>query len=64
MILITVSAFHIVRFNNEGCIGTDSRNGTCYTAEECGSKSGFNMGSCAAGYGICCLCKCFIKAFK
>ena len=25
--------------------------------EECSSKGGTNDGSCASGYGVCCVCK-------
>ena len=28
--------------------------GTCYTASECGTKSGTSDGNCAAGFGVCC----------
>jgi len=30
-------------------------NGTCYTAEECASRDGVASGSCAEGYGVCCI---------
>jgi len=46
--------FQIVRFPNDICSGT-TRNGTCYTAEECSSKGGTNDGSCASGFGVCCI---------
>jgi len=46
--------FQVVRFPNDACSGT-TRNGTCYTAEECSSKSGVNEGSCASGFGVCCV---------
>lgn len=49
-----ISAF---RFPNEPCIGQASKNGTCYTADECSSKGGINSGTCAQGYGVCCTCK-------
>ncbi len=64
---------------NEICQGSGSRNGTCYTKEECSDKGehhfdqlfslfnpsrtplfptgGTSSGSCAAGYGVCCVCK-------
>merc|ERR1712156_184892 len=45
--------FQVVKFPNDVCKGS-SRNGTCYTAEECSSKSGTNDGSCASGFGVCC----------
>ena len=34
----------------------DSKNGTCYTSEECDKRGGTNSGSCANGYGVCCTC--------
>ena len=45
------------RFHNDACRGTGSKNGTCYTASECQTKGGTNGGTCASGYGVCCLCK-------
>ena len=32
-------------------------NGTCYTAEECSDKKGKASGSCANGFGVCCVSK-------
>ncbi|XP_059097602.1 uncharacterized protein LOC131891926 [Tigriopus californicus] len=49
-----LSLFQIIRFPNQPCIGQASKNGTCYTADECSAKSGTNSGSCAQGYGVCC----------
>jgi len=46
--------FQVVKFPNDVCEGS-SRNGTCYTAEECSSKGGSNEGSCASGFGVCCV---------
>merc|ERR1712156_1243345 len=46
--------FPIVRFPNDVCAGA-TRNGTCYTAEECSTKGGSNDGSCASGFGVCCI---------
>jgi len=49
-----ISTFQIVRFPNEVCVGTNSRNGTCYTSAECSDKGGTSSGSCADGFGVCC----------
>lgn len=49
------SIFQIVNFPNEGCIGSSSRNGTCYTSEECKAKDGSSAGTCAQGFGVCCV---------
>lgn len=46
--------FQVVRFPNDVCAG-NSRNGTCYTAEECSSKGGVTEGTCASGFGVCCI---------
>jgi len=35
-------------------VTSGSKNGTCYTAEECSNKGGTNAGSCASGFGVCC----------
>lgn len=50
-----ISTFQIVRFPNDVCIGTNSRNGTCYTSAECSDKGGTSSGSCADGFGVCCV---------
>ena len=45
------------RFPNGRCVSTTSgRNGTCYSAEECGDRGGDASGECAGGYGVCCVC--------
>lgn len=46
--------FSVVKFPNDACTGSTTYNGTCYTAEECNSKSGTASGSCASGFGVCC----------
>lgn len=49
-----ISTFQIVRFPNDPCVGSNTRNGTCYTSQECSDKSGTSSGSCADGFGVCC----------
>jgi len=49
-----ISTFQIVRFPNDVCVGSNTRNGTCYTSAECSDKSGTSSGSCADGFGVCC----------
>jgi hypothetical protein len=54
--------FQVVRFPNEACgVTGESKNGTCYTTEECSNKGGTSSGSCADGFGVCCICKFFIN---
>jgi hypothetical protein len=50
-----ISTFQIVRFPNDVCIGSGTRNGTCYTSAECSDKGGTSSGSCADGFGVCCI---------
>merc|ERR1712223_358889 len=42
--------FNIVKFANDVCEGS-SRNGTCYTSEECSQLGGTDDGTCADGFG-------------
>eukprot|EP00095_Tigriopus_kingsejongensis_P003080 maker-scaffold664_size116482-snap-gene-0.22 protein:Tk03080 transcript:maker-scaffold664_size116482-snap-gene-0.22-mRNA-1 annotation:"hypothetical protein SINV_00302" len=59
------SLFNIVQFKNGGCrststisgggTGSTNRNGTCFRMDECASKGGSVAGSCAAGFGVCCV---------
>merc|ERR1719367_864222 len=57
------SLFNIVTFRNLPCVSNSgttgttgrNRNGTCFTNTECSSKGGQASGSCASGFGICCL---------
>ena len=51
------SLFTIVRFANLACTGNNGYNGTCYTSAECSAKGGTGQGSCASGFGVCCVGK-------
>ena len=61
-----MNVFQVVRFKNNACTGTDNANsnGTCYSAAECSTRGGSNVGSCAGGYGVCCSCKFFEHFYK
>merc|ERR1711935_239254 len=50
-----IGIFNVVRFPNAACVGSNANMGTCYTAEECEDSSGTASGSCADGYGVCCI---------
>jgi len=50
-----IGIFNIVKFNNDVCDTGNAMNGTCYTAEECTNRNGVASGSCADGYGVCCV---------
>lgn len=55
------SLFNVVQFDNNACRSTSTasaggtRNGTCYTSDECQKKSGVMNGNCASGFGVCCV---------
>ena len=44
-------------WQNIHCTGSSNRNGTCYTSEECENRDGVAAGSCADGFGVCCISK-------
>jgi len=51
-----LSIFTVVKFPNTACSSsTSGRNGTCYTSSECTAKGGSTSGSCASGFGVCCV---------
>jgi len=50
-----IGIFNIVKFNNDVCDTGNNMNGTCFTAEECSDRNGVASGSCADGYGVCCV---------
>lgn len=49
--------FSVVQFPNQVCATTSGTysNGTCITSSECSSRGGASQGSCAAGFGVCCI---------
>jgi hypothetical protein len=53
------SLFSVVQFPNIECTSasTDYPMGTCYAATECTEKGGAASGTCAAGFGVCCVFK-------
>lgn len=53
--LARAGIFDLVKFPNDVCDGQGYRNGTCYTSAECTEKGGTADGSCAEGYGVCCI---------
>jgi len=46
-----------VKFDNDECASTLGDNGTCYTAAECEEFGGKAAGTCASGFGVCCVLK-------
>ncbi|XP_063218627.1 uncharacterized protein LOC134528890 [Bacillus rossius redtenbacheri] len=50
-----LSLFTIVSFQNTACNTAAGINGTCLHAAECAARGGRAGGTCAKGYGVCCL---------
>jgi len=50
-----IGIFNVVKFPNAPCIGSGNNNGTCFTSEECATRNGVSSGSCADGFGVCCV---------
>jgi len=48
-----LSIFQVVKFTNSHCTGS-TKNGTCYTSQECENIGGVQDGTCADGFGVCC----------
>ena len=55
--ILVLSLFTIVSFKNDPCVSGTGSNGTCYSTSDCSSLGGTASGSCASGFGVCCLCK-------
>ena len=52
------SLFSVVAFPNDECTtDTNSVRGVCYSDDDCGTKGGTASGTCASGFGVCCLFK-------
>ncbi|XP_059097989.1 uncharacterized protein LOC131892220 [Tigriopus californicus] len=50
------SPLNVVQFPNDPCSSTGgANNGTCYTQGECTSRKGVASGTCAGGFGVCCV---------
>jgi len=52
--LLGFGAINVVKFPNDLC-GVAPLFGTCYTEGECEQRGGVAQGSCASGFGICCI---------
>merc|ERR1711923_421204 len=53
-----LSLFSVVQFPNDECVSTTSSittMGTYLTASECTNRAGASSGTCAAGFGVCCV---------
>ena len=50
-----LSLFTVVTFPNIMCATTTQLNGTCYPSSDCANRRGTPQGSCASGFGVCCL---------
>jgi hypothetical protein len=54
---LVLSLFTIVSFQNLPCVSGSGNNGTCYSSSDCSNLGGSASGSCASGFGVCCLCE-------
>ena len=45
----------MINFKNEECESGTGLNGTCYSESDCTNLGGSGSGSCASGFGVCCL---------
>eukprot|EP00095_Tigriopus_kingsejongensis_P006303 maker-scaffold1061_size65987-snap-gene-0.8 protein:Tk06303 transcript:maker-scaffold1061_size65987-snap-gene-0.8-mRNA-1 annotation:"conserved hypothetical protein" len=57
---VVFSLFNVVTFDNAQCTSNDVTNGearlgTCFTTSECVARNGQLRGTCAAGFGTCCV---------
>ena len=59
-----LSLFTIVTFKNDACASTSGSNGTCYSSSDCSKLGGTASGTCASGFGVCCLCKYFSDSYN
>ncbi|XP_064106766.1 uncharacterized protein LOC135215741 [Macrobrachium nipponense] len=50
-----LSLFSVIRFKNSMCSGSSGLSGTCYTYKSCVNNGGTSSGSCADGFGTCCV---------
>ncbi|XP_063826746.1 uncharacterized protein LOC135076197 isoform X1 [Ostrinia nubilalis] len=50
-----LEVFEVVEFEHVTCISSSGLEGTCLHEYECQSNGGSTMGTCADGYGTCCV---------
>jgi len=50
-----LNIFTVVNFPNSACNASNGNEGVCYAATECISLGGTSSGTCASGFGVCCL---------
>ncbi|XP_068232505.1 uncharacterized protein [Palaemon carinicauda] len=50
-----LSLFSIIRFKNSMCSASNGLTGVCYTQNTCVKNGGTSSGSCADGFGTCCV---------
>ena len=49
--------FITINVDPTSCVSEAGVNGTCFNREQCKEKGGLASGTCANGFGVCCLCK-------
>lgn len=52
-----LEVFQVVEFDHAACTSSSGLEGTCLPEYECTDSGGSTMGTCADGYGTCCVSK-------
>lgn len=52
-----LEVFEVVEFDHVACTSSSGLEGTCLPENECQDSGGSTMGTCADGYGTCCVSK-------
>ena len=52
-----LEVFQVVEFDHVSCTSSSGLEGTCLPESECTDSGGATMGTCADGYGTCCVSK-------
>ncbi|XP_049872883.1 uncharacterized protein LOC126371610 [Pectinophora gossypiella] len=50
-----LEVFEVVEFDHDACVSSSGLEGTCLPEFDCQTSGGLPMGSCADGYGTCCV---------
>jgi len=50
-----LSFLNVIQFPDDECTSETEKEGTCLTSEDCTDRDGTASGTCANGYGVCCV---------
>lgn len=54
-----LEVFQVVEFDHVACSSSSGLEGVCLPEYDCQVSGGISMGTCADGYGTCCVSECF-----